>query len=470
MAAGKSTGKVFSNPATEQGRRPRVVILGGGFAGMNAAKTLRKLPVDVTLIDKSNHHTFQPLLYQVALAMLSPSDIASPIRQVLHGAKNIDVVMDEVVGVDTQGRHVQLKSGARMQYDYLIAATGSVKSYFGHDEWEQYAPGLKSLEDATEIRRRVLLAFELADRQVLETGSHRPLNFVVIGGGPTGVELAGAIAEITSYFLTEDFKHVDPKTSHVILMEGGSRILPSYPEDLSHKGVKQLQRLGIEVHTDWMVEEIGPGFVQVKGQGKLDSVVTLWGAGVASSAVGEMLGVPLDKRKRVIVDKTLNPEGLPNVFVCGDLALFMQDGKELPGVAQPALQAGAHVAKMIGQDLARKPRQEFFYFDKGDMATIGRNAAVADVRWPFKAHWGGFPAWATWLAVHLVFLMTFRNRVAVLVQWAWTYLFLSRGARLITGGTQLEGWPESRDLRSESKTPSGDAHAMQSTESMQGVS
>ncbi len=469
MAAGKTTGKVFGNRAVEEKRKPRVVILGGGFAGMNAAKALRKMPVSVTLIDKSNHHTFQPLLYQVSLAMLSPSDIASPIRHALRGARNIDVLMEEVTGVDTATHHVQLQSGAQVQYDYLIVATGSTKSYFGHNEWEQYAPGLKTVEDATEIRRRVLLAFELAERQAVETGSHRPLDFVVIGGGPTGVELAGAIAEISRFFLQQDFRHIDPKKSRILLIEGGPRILPSYPEDLTEKGVQQLKRLGVEVRTGWMVEEIGPGYVRVKDQEQLDSVVTLWGAGVASSPVGAMLGAPLDKRKRVIVDKTLNPEGLPDVFACGDLAVFVQDGHELPGVAQPALQMGAHAAKMIAQDLRRKPRQEFHYFDKGDMATIGRYSAVADIRWPFKAHWGGFPAWVTWLVVHLVFIIDFRNQVSVLLQWAWTYLFLSRGARLITGSPVLEGWKETEHVRDPSISRPADPASLKTAGDLQNV-
>ncbi len=447
MAAGKSTGKVFSNAAVEEKRRPRVVVLGGGFAGMNAAKALSKLPVDVTLIDKSNHHTFQPLLYQVSLAMLSPSDIASPIRGVLRSAKNVDVLLEEVDSVDIRARHVTLKSTAVLQYDYLIVATGSEKSYFGHKEWEQYAPGLKTVEDAVEIRRRVLLAFELAERQAVETGSHRPLNFVVIGGGPTGVELAGAIAEIAKYFMQQDFRHIDPKKAKVLLIEGGPRILPSYPEDLTRKAVEQLNHLGVTVHTGMMVEDIGPGHVKVKGGEQLDAVVTLWGAGVASSAVGAMLGVPLDKKKRVIIDKTLNPEGRSDVFICGDLAVFVQDGKELPGVAQPALQMGAHAAQMIHEDIERKARHEFHYFDKGDMATIGRYSAVADIQWPFKAHWGGFPAWMTWLLVHLVFIIGFRNRLTVLFQWAWTYLFLSRGSRLITGSRELVGWKETEAVR-----------------------
>ncbi len=469
MAAGKSTGKVFRNEAIEQKRRPRVVVLGGGFAGLNAARGLSKLPVDVTLIDKSNHHTFQPLLYQVSLAMLAPSDIASPIRTVLRSAHNVDVLMEEVESMDPGARRVKMHSGTELQYDYLIVATGSTKSYFGHNEWEQYAPGLKTVEDATEIRRRVLLAFELAERQAVETGSHRPLDFVVIGGGPTGVELAGAIAEITKYFMEQDFRHIDPKKARVLLIEGGPRILPSYPPDLTEKAVKQLNHLGVHVRTGWMVEEISAGQVRVKGEEPLHPVVTLWGAGVASSPVGAMLGAPLDKKKRVIVDKTLNPEGLENVFVCGDLAVFQQDGKELPGVAQPALQMGTHAAKMIEQDLRGQPRQEFRYFDKGDMATIGRYSAVADIQWPFKAHWGGLPAWMTWLMVHLVFIIGFRNRVTVLFQWAWTYLFMSRGSRLITGSHELVGWKETEGVRDPSVSRPADTPSLKTAGDLQGV-
>ncbi len=469
MAAGKSTGKVFRNEAVEQKRRPRVVVLGGGFAGLNAAKGLSKLPVDVTLIDKSNHHTFQPLLYQVSLAMLAPSDIASPIRTVLRSAHNVDVLMEEVASIEPGTRRVKMHSGTEMQYDYLIVATGSTKSYFGHKEWEEFAPGLKTVEDATEIRRRVLLAFELAERQAVETGSHRPLDFVVIGGGPTGVELAGAIAEIAKYFMEQDFRHIDPKKARILLIEGGPRILPSYPPDLTEKAVKQLNHLGVHVRTGWMVEEISAGQVKVKGEEPLHPVVTLWGAGVASSPVGAMLGVPLDKKKRVIVDKTLNPEGLENVFVCGDLAVFQQDGKELPGVAQPALQMGTHAAKMIDQDLRGEPRREFHYFDKGDMATIGRYSAVADIQWPFKAHWGGLPAWMTWLMVHLVFIIGFRNRVTVLFQWAWTYLFLSRGSRLITGSAELVGWKEAEGVRDPTVSQPADTPVLKTAGDLQGV-
>ncbi len=432
----------FQVPATKQGRRPRVVVIGGGFAGLTAAQNLGKLPVDVTLIDRSNHHTFQPLLYQVALAVLSPAVIASPIRTVLRNKRNVDVLMDDVQRFDKEQRRVHLASGAQVQYDYLIVAAGSTTSYFGHDEWQKCAPGLKTIEDATEIRRRVLLAFELAERQVVETGTHPPLTFVVIGGGPTGVELAGAIAEISKFFLDRDFRHIDPAKAKTLLIEGGPRILPSYPEDLSRMAVEQLQDLGVEVHTGKQVEQIEESYVVVKGGERIDSVVTLWGAGVTASPLGKMLGVETDKHGAVIVNQTLNPAEHPEIFVCGDLAHFEQDGKQVPGVAQPAMQMGRHAAQMIAQDLKNRPRTHFRYFDKGDMATIGRFSAVAKIEWPFKAHWGGFPAWMTWLLVHLVFIIGFRNRLAVLFQWGWTYLFYTRGSRLITGSRVLPGWQD----------------------------
>ncbi len=441
----------YQVPAVIEGRRPRVVVIGGGFAGITAAKELGKLAVDVTVIDRRNHHTFQPLLYQVALAVLSPADIATPIRTVLKKARNIEVMMEEVSALDTAKRRLHLQSGAEVEYDYLILAAGSTHSYFGHEDWEKCAPGLKTLEDATEIRRRVLLAFELAERQVVETGSHPPLNFVVIGGGPTGVELAGAIAEIAKYFLTQDFRHIDPRKAKVLLIEGGPRILPSYPEDLTKKAITQLNKLGVEVHTSKQVEEIKDSYVVIKGGERIDCMVTLWGAGVAASPLGKMVGVETAKGGTVPVNNTLNPVGHPEIFVCGDLAHFEQDGKQVPGVAQPAMQMGRHAAKMIGQDLKKEPRTWFRYFDKGDMAVIGRFSAVAKIEWPFKAHWGGFPAWVTWLLVHLVFVIGYRNRLAVLAQWGWTYLFYTRGSRLITGSQELPGWKDQPGVHDASK-------------------
>jgi len=426
-------------PAIAENRRPRVLIIGGGFAGTHAAVALESLPVDVTVVDRRNHFTFQPLLYQVALAVLSPANIAAPIRAIVRGKENIEVLMDEAVVFDTAARRVRFKSGTEYEYDYLMLATGATHSYFGHEQWAQLAPGLKTLEDAIEIRRRVLLAFELAERQMLETGSHPALNFVVIGGGPTGVELAGAISDIAKLYMRHDFRHIDPAKARVLLIEGAPRILGAYPEDLSRKAVEQLNDLGVEVHTGVQVTDVQPGYVIAGGQ-RVDSVVTLWAAGVQASPLGKSLGVVTDKRGCVLVNNTLNPAGHPEIFVCGDLAHFEQNGKQVPGVAQPAMQMGDHVAKMIGEDLSGKPRSPFHYFDKGDMATIGRMAAVAKIEWPFKAHWSGFMAWVTWLTIHIFFLVGFRNRIIVLFEWMWSYFTFTHGVRLITGSDNLPGW------------------------------
>jgi len=423
--------------------RPRVVIVGGGFGGMHAALGLVNSAVDITLIDRKNYHTFQPLLYQVALAVLSPGDIAQPIRTIVRNHKNVDVLMDEVVAINTAEQQVTLKAGPKIEYDYLVLATGSTHSYFGHDEWATLAPGLKTVEDATEIRRRVLLSFELAERQMLETGTHPALNFVIIGGGPTGVELAGAISDIARLYMAKDFRHINPSSAQVIILEGSSKILAAYPDDLQAMALKQLNGLGVQVRTGAHVTEVQPGYVMV-GEEKIDAVVTLWAAGVQASPLGKMLGAETDKKGCVIVDQHLNPAGHPEIFVCGDLAHFTQDGKQVPGVAQPAMQMGDYAAKRIMQQLpggsVSKKDKGFHYFDKGDMATIGRKAAVAKVEWPFKAHLGGFPAWVMWLAVHIFFLIGFRNRFSVFRQWAYTYLFFQDGVRLITGSQDLPGW------------------------------
>jgi NADH dehydrogenase len=423
--------------------RPRVIILGAGFAGIAAAQKLGKMDIDVTIIDRKNHHTFQPLLYQVALAVLSPGDIAQPIRSILRKQQNTEVMMDEVVGIDTAARRVALKSGAVMLYDYLIVATGSSHSYFGHDEWAKIAPGLKTIEDATDIRRRVLLAFELAERQMLETGSHPPLRFVVIGGGPTGVELAGAISDIARLYMTKDFRHIDTKTAEVLILEGSPKILGMYPEYLQGKAVEQLEALKVKVRTGAHVTDVQPGYVMV-GEERIESVCTLWAAGVQASPLGKMLGVELDKKGAVLVNERLNPKNLPEVFVCGDLAHFEQDGKQVPGVAQPAMQMGAYAAKRIALLIADSDKggtqKGFRYFDKGDMATIGRKAAVARIVWPFKANWSGFMAWMTWLVVHIFFLIGFRNRFSVFRSWAYTYIRFQEGVRLIVGSQELPGW------------------------------
>lgn len=428
-------------PGVVHGHRPRVVIIGGGFAGTHAAKALARLPVDITIIDRRNHFTFQPLLYQVALAVLSPANIASPIRAIVRNEPNVEVLMDEVVTFDLAGRNVHLKSGATMDYDYLVVAAGATHSYFGHEEWAHDAPGLKTIEDAIEIRRRVLLAFELAERQMLETGTHPPLNFVVVGGGPTGVELAGAISDIAKLYMRHDFRHIDPAKARVLLIEGGPRILAAYPPDLSRKAVEQLTALGVEVHTGMSITDVKPGYV-VAGDRRLESVVTLWAAGVQASPLGKLLGVETDRRGCVLVNETLNPAGHPEIFVCGDLAHFEQDGHQVPGVAQPAMQMGDHVGRMIQQDMARQPRTPFHYFDKGDMATIGRMAAVARIKWPVKANVSGFLAWVTWLTIHIFFLIGFRNRIAVLIDWVWNYFTFTHGARLITGSQDLPGWAQ----------------------------
>jgi NADH dehydrogenase len=426
--------------------RKRVVILGGGFGGINAAMELAKLPVDITMVDRKNYHLFQPLLYQVALAVLSPADIAQPIRSLVRDHPNIDVLMDEAIGFDLPQQRVHLKTSVELEYDYLIIATGSTHSYFGRDDWAKLAPGLKTVEDATEIRRRVLLAFELAEREMMEKGTHPALNFVIIGGGPTGVELAGAISDIAKLYMSKDFRHIDPSMAQILILEGSPNLLGAYPADLQRKAGEQLNRLGVTYRTNAHVSDVQPGYVMV-GDERIDAVVTLWAAGVQASPLGKLLGVETDRRGCVFVDGYLNPLGHPEIFICGDLAHFEQDGKQVPGVAQPAMQMGRYAAKRIGRLIAAglgsdgSGRDEpFRYFDKGDMATIGRKAAVADIKWPFKGHWSGFPAWMTWLVVHIFFLIGFRNRLSVFRQWAWTYLTFSDGARLITGSQELPGW------------------------------
>ena len=432
--------------APSERRRQRVVILGGGFAGINAAQELAKLPLDVTMVDRKNYHLFQPLLYQVALAVLSPADIAQPIRALVRDHPNIDVLMDEAIGFDLAKQRVHLRTGVELEYDYLIIATGSTHSYFGRDEWAKLAPGLKTVEDATEIRRRVLLAFELAEREMMERGTHPALNFVIVGGGPTGVELAGAISDIAKLYMSKDFRHIDPSMAQVLILEGSPNILAAYPADLQRKAGEQLNKLGVMYRTNAHVSDVQPGYVMV-GDERIDAVVTLWAAGVQASPLGKLLGVETDRRGCVFVDGHLNPPGHPEIFICGDLAHIEQDGKQVPGVAQPAMQMGRYAAKRIGRLVAADlgsdgsgRNEAFHYFDKGDMATIGRKAAVADIKWPFKGHWSGFPAWMTWLVVHIFFLIGFRNRLSVFRQWAWTYLTFRDSARLITGSQELPGW------------------------------
>jgi NADH dehydrogenase len=419
---------------------PRVVVIGAGFGGLEAARRLAKLPVQLTIVDRKNHHTFQPLLYQVATAGISPGEIAAPIRWILRGRKNVEVLLGEVVNFDLQRRTVKLAE-LEVPYDYLIVAAGARHSYFGHDEWEPLAPGLKTVEDALEIRRRVLLAFELAERQAAAGGGSPELNFVIVGGGPTGVELAGTLAEIARSVLRDEFATIDPKKTRILLLEGGPRILPAYTPDLSESAVRQLQKLGVEVRTSALVTKIGPGAVWI-GEERMSATVILWAAGVAASPLGKKLGAPTDRAGRVTVNPDLTLPEHPEVFVIGDLAALKDEkGNLLPGVAPVALQQGRFVAKTIAGDLhlPKTARKNFRYVDKGSLATIGRAAAIAQLG---KLHISGYFAWLAWLFIHIFFLIGFRNRLIVLIQWAWSYVTYERGARLITGSTSLPGWPE----------------------------
>ena len=431
----------------DQNTQPRVVIIGAGFGGLLAARTLARYPVRVTLLDRRNYHTFQPLLYQVATAGLSAGEIAAPIRWILRGRKNVEVLMSEVQDFDLSRRIVKLADG-ELAYDYLIVAAGASHAYFGHDEWEPFAPGLKTIEDALEIRRRVLLAFELAERTAASGQGQVDLNFVVVGGGPTGVELAGTLAEITRKALTNEFRTIDPKRTRIILLEGGPRVLPAYPEDLSRSAEEQLHKLGVEVQTSALVTQVEPGAVHI-GETRVPAAVTLWAAGVAASPLGKKLGAPVDRAGRVLVNPDLTLPGHPEVFVVGDLAALKdKSGKWLPGLAPVAMQQGKTTAHNIGRDLRGEPRKNFHYFDKGSLATIGRAAAVADFG---KIHVSGFLAWLSWLFVHIFFLIGFRNRLIVLIQWAWSYFTYERGARLITGDTHLPGWDQLQTQKPESK-------------------
>lgn len=431
---------------------PRVVIIGAGFGGINAARALGNFPVRVTLIDRKNYHLFQPLLYQVALAVLSPGEIASPARGILRKYPNVEVLMDEAVGFDLERRRVKLKQTEQIAYDYLVVATGATHSYFGHDDWSVLAPGLKTIEDATEIRRRVLLAFELAERETAVHGMTAPLNFVVVGGGPTGVELAGAIKDITRHVLQMEFRAIDPSRAQVILLEGGPRVLAAYAPDLSDKAEKQLRDLGVEVHTSAMVTQLSPGKVTYKNKDgefvTIDAAVTLWGAGVKASPLGRALGVETDRSGRVLVDEFANVPGHREIFVIGDLAAYKQGNGYLAGVAPVAIQMGKYVALAIKRDIENKPRKPFHYFDKGTMATIGRSKAIAQIG---KIHLSGFVAWVAWLFVHILFLIGFRNRLAVLTEWIWAYFSFGRGARLITGSQELVGWREAEEAEERSR-------------------
>ena len=409
---------------------PKVVIIGGGFGGLWAAKALADEPVEVTLIDRKNHHVFQPLLYQVATAVLSPGEIAQPIRRILHKADNIEVLLGEVVGFDKENKWVTLSDGSQIQYDYLIVAAGARHSYFGNDDWERDAPGLKTIEDAVEMRRRILVAFEKAEREAYLTGKQKQLNFVVVGGGPTGVELAGAIADIARKALAKDFKAIDTRKATVILFEGSDKILGTFGKDLSTSAKQQLESLGVDVHLNSFVTDIEPGRIKV-GDNWIDCDVVLWATGVAASPLGKALGIETDKAGRVIVEKDLSLKNYSNIFVIGDMAFLLQEnGEPVPGVSPAAMQMGRATADNIVGDLKGAPRKDFVYRDKGTMATIGRKKAIAQLAGlKFK----GFVAWMMWLFLHVFFLIGFRNRLAVLFEWFWAYLTRERSARLITG-------------------------------------
>lgn len=457
-----TTGKQIGEPG------PRVVIVGAGFAGLTAARRVARLPVQVTVVDRKNHHTFQPLLYQVATAGLSPGEIAAPIRWILRARSNVEVLLEEVVDFKLDRKKVILKEQV-LDYDFLIIASGATHAYFGHEEWEPLAPGLKTIEDALEIRRRVLLAFELAERQAANNDDQgeSPLQFVVIGGGPTGVELAGTLAEIARHAMNHEFRNIDPRETRILLIEGGPRILAAYSEDLSRKAETQLRRLGVEVRTSHVVTRIEPGAVWT-GDERVSAPVVLWAAGVAASPLGRKLGVPVDRAGRVLVQPDLSIPGHAEVFVIGDLAALQDSnsderGKMLPGVAPVAIQQGDWVADTIARDLENQPRRNFRYHDKGSLATIGRAAAVAQFG---KFELSGYFAWLAWLLVHILFLIGFRNRLIVMIQWAWSYLTYERGARLITGSDELPGWiqPKSQLQAEENGTaapaiPTGRPHA-----------
>ncbi len=412
-------------------KRPRVVVIGGGFGGMEAVKKFKGEEVDVTLIDRSNHHLFQPLLYQVATAGLTPADIARPLREIFRHQQNVEVVLTEARRIDVEARQV-ITEDLVVPYDFLILATGSRHSYFGHDEWEKFAPGLKNLADAVEIRKRMLTAFEIAEKAVDQGERDAAMTFVIVGGGPTGCEMAGAISEIARRTMTRDFRHINSAKAKVIIIEGGPRIFGGFPQELSVSGKKQLEQIGVEVHEGLTVTNVTPEGVEIKGGKFLPARTVIWAAGNAASPLGKTLGAPTDKAGRVVVNEDLTIPGHPEVQVIGDLANFShQTGKPLPGVSPPAMQEGRHAARNILETLAGGKPMNFMYWDKGNLATIGRNKAVADL--PYHIRFGGFIAWVLWAGVHIFYLVGYRSRLAVMGEWAWNYITFYRGSRLITG-------------------------------------
>ncbi len=410
-----------------------IVIIGGGFGGIEAARALKHAPIRMTMIDRRNHHLFQPLLYQVATAALNPSDIASPIRRILRRQRNASVILGEAVSIDTRRKIVQLLDG-EVAYDYLIVASGATHSYFGHEEWLEPAPGLKTLEDAVEIRRRVLVAYEAAEREIDPVEVANWMTFVIIGGGPTGVEMAGALAEISQRVLERDFRRIDPGNARIVLIEAGPKVLPAMSPESSVSARRQLERLGVEIITDSPVTLIDDRGV-THGGIRLESRTAMWAAGVAASPLGKALGadVKLDRAGRVIVNQDLSVPGTDDVFVIGDLASISSDGKLVPGLSPAAMQEGRHAAKNVVRLIRGEPTLPFHYRDKGTLATIGKAAAVGDIG---RLHVSGLVAWLMWLFVHIFFLIGFRNRFIVIVEWAWTYLRNDRGSRLITGDVE----------------------------------
>lgn len=412
--------------------RPRVVIIGGGFGGLYAARALKRALVDVTVIDRTNHHLFQPLLYQVATATLAPTHITAPIRWLLRKQRNTRVVLAEVMRIDIDARRVVCADSTVFEYDYLIVATGSRHSYFGKSEWEKLAPGLKSVDDAIVIRQRFLLAFERAENTRDEAERRRLMTFVIVGGGPTGAELAGMMPLISRSALAGDFRNFDPRTARVILLEGGPRVLPTFKEKLSAIAQEELEELGVEVRTNAIVTRVERGAVWI-GDEKIESDTIFWAAGNESSPLGTFLGAPLDRAGRVKVERDLSVPGHPEIFVVGDLADMHTDDKRVPGVATAAIQSGSHAARNIVRRVERRTTAPFRYRNKGDLATIGRHRAIA--QFPFFDVWG-WPAWWFWLFLHIMYLAGFRNRLSVLIEWAISYFTYQRGARLITRGRE----------------------------------
>jgi len=439
----------MTTPAVSDKPAPHhVVIVGGGFGGLNAARFLRRAPVLVTLVDRRNFHLFQPLLYQVASGELSPANIAAPLRSILEGQQNCEVLMGEVTGFDLASRRV-LFDGSSIPYDTLVVAAGARHSYFGHDQWESLAPGLKTIEDATEIRRRLFSAFELAEREAETKAESRPelLNFVIVGGGPTGVELAGALADIARYALKHEFRHIDPADAHIVLVEAGDRVLASFPPELSANAQQELEKLGVKVRLKTMVTSIAVDHVLLESAGQTERLPTrtvIWAAGVAASSLAKALadatGAELDRAGRIAVGPDLTLPGHPEIFVLGDMATYThQGGKPLPGVAPVAIQQGRYVAKLISARLANRKLPKFRYRELGNLATIGRSAAVADFG---RVRFKGFVAWVLWLFIHLMNIVNYRNRVLVFLQWAWNYITYERSARLITGSEAKQALEE----------------------------